>query len=72
LLPELEAVSLALEENDAEDLPTYRQWLSLLIAPGTSLGGSRPKANFLESDGSLWIVKFPSRDDRRDIGAWKN
>jgi serine/threonine-protein kinase HipA len=71
LLAELEAISLALEENDAEEMPAYRQWLSMLVAPGTSLGGSRPKANFLENDGSLWIVKFPSREDRRDIGAWE-
>jgi len=70
-LPELESISLALEQDHAEDLPNYRQWLLTLIAPGTSLGGSRPKANFLEKDGSLWIAKFPSREDRRDIGAWE-
>jgi len=32
---------------------------------------ARPKANFAEADGSLWIGKFPSRDDDRDIGAWE-
>lgn len=71
-LPELEAVSLALEQEHAEELPAYRQWLSLLIAPGTSLGGARPKANYRETDGSLWIAKFPSREDRRDMGAWEH
>ena len=70
-LRELEAMSLALEARDAAELPAYRQWLAALIAPGTSLGGSRPKANFREPDGSLWIAKFPSREDRRDIGAWE-
>jgi serine/threonine-protein kinase HipA len=47
------------------------QWLATLIAPGTSVGGSRPKANFRDKDGSLWIAKFPSRDDRRNIAAWE-
>lgn len=43
----------------------------MLVAPGASLGGGRPKANFTEADGSLWIAKFPARDDERDIGAWE-
>ena len=33
--------------------------------------GARPKANFTESDGSLWMAKFPARDDDRDVGAWE-
>ena len=70
-LRELEAASLALEEPDAEDRPEFRQWLTALLAPGSSLGGARPKANYTDADGSLWIAKFPSRDDRRDIGAWE-
>ena len=36
------------------------------------MGGARPKANFTEADGSLWIGKFPARDDDRDIGAWEH
>ena len=71
-LPELEAVSLALQEEGAEELPAYRQWLATLLAPGTSLGGSRPKANFRDRDNSLWIAKFPSADDRHDVGAWEH
>jgi len=70
-LPELEAVSLALEQDHADELPAYRQWLATLIAPGSSLGGARPKANYLEKDGSLWIAKFPSKDDKRDVGRWE-
>lgn len=49
-----------------------RQWLAVLAAPGASLGGARPKANFTETDGSLWIGKFPARDDERDVGAWES
>jgi serine/threonine-protein kinase HipA len=70
-LPELEAISLQLEQDHPEESPAYRQWLAMLIAPGTSLGGARPKANYREDDGGLWIAKFPSRDDRRDVGAWE-
>lgn len=70
-LPELEAVSLALQKEGAEELPAYRQWIATLLAPGTSLGGSRPKANFRDRDDSLWIAKFPGADDRHDVGAWE-
>lgn len=45
--------------------------IALLIAPGSSLGGARPKANFVGEDDRLWIAKFPSRDDRRDVGRWE-
>lgn len=45
--------------------------LALLLAPGSSLGGARPKATFADEDGALWIAKFPSRSDRDDIGAWE-
>jgi serine/threonine-protein kinase HipA len=43
----------------------------LLLAPGTSLGGARPKASFTELDGRLWLGKFPSKEDRYDVGAWE-
>jgi serine/threonine-protein kinase HipA len=45
--------------------------IELLVAPGSSLGGARPKANIRVTDGSLWIAKFPSGSDRHDIGAWE-
>jgi serine/threonine-protein kinase HipA len=65
------AASLALEAPDADEQPEFRQWLTALLAPGSSLGGARPKANFTDPEGALWIAKFPSREDRRDIGAWE-
>jgi serine/threonine-protein kinase HipA len=45
--------------------------IALLIAPGSSLGGARPKANFRGDDGELWIAKFPSRNDDWDVGSWE-
>ncbi|WOO32056.1 type II toxin-antitoxin system HipA family toxin [Diaphorobacter limosus] len=70
-LEELARASRAIENADAEKLPEYERWLAMLIAPGSSLGGARPKANFMEEDGSLWLAKFPARDDRYDVGAWE-
>ncbi len=70
-LGELARASRAIEDVDAEELPEYERWLSMLIAPGTSLGGARPKANFVEANGTLWIAKFPAKDDRHDVGAWE-
>lgn len=64
----LEEASLNLE--DCADTQQSK-WLRMLVAPGSSLGGARPKANVLDCDGQLWIAKFPSRKDRRDVGAWE-
>lgn len=57
-------------ESDSET-NTIRQWLAVLIAPGSSLGGARPKANVLGKNGDLWIAKFPSKTDTIDKGAWE-
>lgn len=45
--------------------------LKLLLAPGSSLGGARPKASVLDKDGSLAIAKFPRRDDEVNIVIWE-
>lgn len=70
-LPELAQVAHQLSNRRLDDLDALRRWLAVLVAPGASLGGARPKANFCEVDGSLWIGKFPARDDDRDVGAWE-
>jgi serine/threonine-protein kinase HipA len=57
-------------END-DNNNAVRKWLSVLMAPGSSLGGARPKANILDNDKSLWIAKFPSKTDTIDKGAWE-
>ena len=67
-LRDLEAASLAFEQD--KDTLNDR-WLRQLLAPGSSLGGARPKATVRASDGTLWIAKFPSRQDEQDIGAWE-
>lgn len=45
--------------------------LQLLVAPGSSLGGARPKASVLGANGELFIAKFPKPDDERDIPLWE-
>ena len=66
-LNKLEESSLKLEsEKGAEE-----KWLQMLVAPGSSLGGSRPKANVTDKKGNLWIAKFPSKLDDIDKGAWE-
>lgn len=70
-LAELQYIAGELERSDATDLPELRKWLASLLAPGTSLGGARPKANFTDKDGTLWIAKFPSQNDKNDTGLWE-
>ncbi len=70
-LRELEHASLQLERQGVEDDPAYGSWLRMLIAPGGSLGGARPKAGVRDERDRLWIAKFPSRNDEDDIGAWE-
>ncbi len=45
--------------------------LRLLLAPGSSLGGARPKASVRDRDGQLAIAKFPHEDDDIDIVRWE-
>jgi len=57
-------------ESD-EDSDAVREWILFLLAPGSSLGGARPKASVSDEEGNLWIAKFPSRQDDMDKGAWE-
>ncbi len=70
-LKALEYASLQIEKDDVIDNPQYLSWLNMLIAPGTSLGGARPKAGILDKNNKLWIAKFPSGADDIDAGAWE-
>ena len=68
---ELEQISLRLEDDDVINDPDYLKWLNMLVVPGSSLGGARPKASVIDNNGSLWIAKFPSKNDQSDIGGWE-
>ncbi len=70
-LRELQQASISLENDENNSDSDANEWLRMLIAPGGSLGGARPKASVSHQDGSLWIAKFPSVRDERDMGAWE-
>lgn len=69
-LRELEHASLQFEEDNTED-PEYLKWINMLVAPGSSLGGARPKASAVDTGNNLWIAKFPSKNDDKDVAAWE-
>ena len=66
-LRKLEQASLDFERTEFTD----DKALKLLLDPGSSLGGARPKATVKDADGVLWIAKFPSHRDEYNIGAWE-
>lgn len=61
----LTAANHVLQESDTDED------LRLLLAPGSSLGGARPKASVRDKDNHLAIAKFPKKDDEIDIIAWE-
>jgi serine/threonine-protein kinase HipA len=70
-LRELQAAARALEEDRGDDDARLQTVLDQLLAPGSSLGGARPKASVVDEDGRLCIAKFPSRQDEWDVAAWE-
>lgn len=65
-LPKLLSASEKLSEN-----PDAEEELRLLLAPGSSLGGARPKASVRDKDGHLAIAKFPHGEDETDSVLWE-
>lgn len=70
-LKELERAASEIEKPGINTSADYSKWLNMLISPGSSLGGARPKASVVDDDGHLWIAKFPSRYDDNDVAAWE-
>lgn len=70
-LRELEYAAIQIEKDENIDSEEYYHWLKLLISPGSSLGGARPKACVTDEQGHLWIAKFPNQKDTFDVGAWE-
>lgn len=68
-LRELQQAAALIESSG--DTDEIKKWLVMLMAPGSSLGGARPKANIVDQEGHLWIAKFPSGNDTVDKGAWE-
>lgn len=68
LLRKLEQASVIFENGEENN---KKDWFNILVAPGSSLGGARPKATVQDEKGELWIAKFPSKHDEYDSGAWE-
>jgi serine/threonine-protein kinase HipA len=69
---ELAAVAAAIDDDKREvSHEEEGRWLRQLVAPGSSLGGARPKAVVRDEAGHLCLAKFPARLDRYNVGAWE-
>ena len=71
-IPPLVKISELLTAADhiATDKDTEHD-LKILLAPGSSLGGSWPKASVLDRDGRLLIAKFPDPNDTIRTPLWE-
>lgn len=70
-LRDLEYAVEQYEKNVDELNEASLKWINQLIAPGSSLGGARPKADVVDTAGKQWIAKFPSQKDDSDVGLWE-
>ncbi len=52
------------------DEDTDEDW-RLIMAPGSSLGGARPKASVVDREGRLHIAKFPKENDEYSLETWE-
>lgn len=69
---ELMHAAYEIEASEEKHLLPSKKWLAQLLHPGTSLGGARPKASFIDEDGRLTVAKFPSHKDDYDVGLWEH
>ena len=69
---ELADAADAVEKSDEKGELPQERWLYQLLNPGTSLGGARPKSNVMDTDGTLYVAKYPSRSDRHDVALWEH
>ena len=71
-IQELYAATRKIEDNLFLGETPEEKWIRQLYNPGSSLGGARPKANVTGTGNALYIAKFPSRNDRTDVGLWEH
>jgi len=60
----------SIDSPRSEQHREYASRLSRLVSAGASLGGARPKVNYLEAH-QLWIAKLPAMTDDYDVGVWE-
>lgn len=62
----LEATARILRDEETDED------LQLIFAPGSSLGGARPKASVIDNHQKLSIAKFPKETDEYSIELWES
>ena len=60
------------ERNEQSGKPMREEWLDNLFRQGSSLGGTRPKANVMDENSHLCIAKIPSVSDDYDVALWEH
>ena len=68
----LVAASEEIERSEEQNQLPDKRWIAQLVQPSSSLGGARPKASVVDTDGTLYVAKFPSRKDDYDVGLWEH
>ena len=66
-LEEYEDFICEIEKSEELNRLPEKKWIQQLVHPGSSLGGARPKAGVRDTDGCLYVAKFPSRNDDYDV-----
>lgn len=61
---------MAVTERILRDEETEED-LQFIFAPGSSLGGARPKASVVDQHGTLFIAKFPRETDDYSVETWE-
>jgi serine/threonine-protein kinase HipA len=69
--PLIELPRLLTASERFEDEHETAEDIRLLLAPGSSLGGARPKASVRERNGMLAIAKFPHKTDQMQAVLWE-
>lgn len=69
---DLEFAARQIEQSEQQNELPDKKWIAQLIQPGSSLGGARPKASVIDTDGLLCVAKFPSRQDDYDAELWEH
>ena len=71
-LRSLVAASMEIEKSEEQNRLPEKKWIQQLVHPGSSLGGARPKAVVRDTEGCLYVAKFPSQNDDYDVSLWEH
>ena len=70
-IDELLQAAKEIEKSEYKHLEPEKKWVQRLFQPGSSMGGARPKA-CVQSDGHLYLAKFPSINDDINMSRWEH